>query len=160
MIESLVYHTRKPWILVTCSSLENVPSDTLMIALDGSSMRNLTDLYKEFVRKFGFPSYFGNNYNALIDCLTDLQWLPSSSYLVVVEHAELLLENEGNDTLQGLLEILCLTGKHWSLPVELGEWWDRKGIPFHTILVFDKDRDLSRFYRRLTNSDLLDLKCL
>ena len=123
-------------------------------------MRTLTDLYQEFVQKFRFPSYFGNNYDALIDCLTDLQWLPSSSYLVVVEKADLLLENEHNDTLQGLLEILCLAGKRWSLPVELGEWWDRKGIPFHTILMFDEGRDLCRFYRRLTNIDLLDLKYL
>ncbi len=160
MVDSFICRTEKPWVFTTCSSLGKVPSCVLLVTLDGSSMTTFDGLYQEFVNGFRFPSYFGYNYNALIDCLTDLAWIPSTSYLVVIERADLLLAKERNDALQGLLEILCIVGNRWSSPIELGEWWDRKGIPFHTILMFEKHRDLRGFSRRLTNTELLDLKHL
>lgn len=34
-----------------------------------------------------FPDWFGENFDALEDCLNDLSWLPAQGYLLVFEHA-------------------------------------------------------------------------
>ena len=120
-------------------------------------MRTLNEMFERFVSGFEFP-YFGYNYNALVDNLADLQWLPACGYVLIVENARYLLEKEREDALQGLLENLCIVSKEWAEPVTLGEWWDREGIPFHTILVFDEKHHLRDFYRRLKNVNLLDMQ--
>jgi RNAse (barnase) inhibitor barstar len=34
-----------------------------------------------------FPGWFGGNWDALFDCLTDLGWRPAVGYLLIFEHA-------------------------------------------------------------------------
>lgn len=36
-----------------------------------------------------FPDWFGQNWDALADCLGDLGWLPADGYVIVLEHADL-----------------------------------------------------------------------
>lgn len=60
-----------------------------------------------------FPEWFGENLDALADCLSDLSWLPASGYV-------LLLENTGEwraqalDTFDTMLEILNQTAECWA----------------------------------------------
>jgi hypothetical protein len=37
---------------------------------------------------FEFPSYFGQNWDALIDCWSDLYWLPARGYVCVLLNAD------------------------------------------------------------------------
>ena len=97
---------------------------------------------------FQFPDYFGKNYNALNDCITDLDWLPAEVYLFVIKNSARLMIEESDDDLGVLLRILDEADKEWATPVNIGEWWDREGLPFHTILQMSEDEMLG-FQSRL-----------
>jgi RNAse (barnase) inhibitor barstar len=45
-------------------------------------------------KALGFPAWFGQNWDALADCLTDLGWRPASGYVLVFEHASSLQKHE------------------------------------------------------------------
>ena len=35
-----------------------------------------------------FPAWYGHNFDALMDCLTDLSWRPADGYLILLEHCD------------------------------------------------------------------------
>ena len=136
---TFVTEVEKPWVLATQRAVnrQDFPDGVLILELDAASMRNLEGLYREFASVLKFPTYFGKNFNALDECITDLDWLPAEGYVLLIRNAEYLLEEESSSTLRGLLSILHSAGEKWATPIESGEAWDRKGIPFHTILRLD-----------------------
>jgi RNAse (barnase) inhibitor barstar len=66
----------------------------------------------EFARALDFPEYFGNNWDALEDCLTDLEWLSSRKFVFVVEHTDALLREE-RGMLTNLGDILKAAAAFW-----------------------------------------------
>lgn len=44
----------------------------MVVILDGARVKNRRGLHKYLKRALGFPDYYGNNLDALHDCLTDL----------------------------------------------------------------------------------------
>ena len=42
--------------------------------------------------KLRFPGYFGHNWDALVDCMRDLSWLPQGN--VVIRHLDLPIERD------------------------------------------------------------------
>jgi len=44
--------------------------------LDGTRIRDTAGLFDACADSLQFPAYFGNNWDALQDCLSDLSWLP------------------------------------------------------------------------------------
>lgn len=66
-----------------------------MIILDGSKMDSRAGVHAELKAKLDLPDYYGNNLDALNDCLGELRERP----LVVVEAA--------NDFLQGDAGYAC-----------------------------------------------------
>lgn len=75
-------------------SLEIQHSD--VYSIDGSAMPTYQLLLTEFSKRLQFPEYFGQNMNALYDCLADLSWLESSKIVVFIRKAELVLSDEDN----------------------------------------------------------------
>lgn len=55
--------------------------------LDGARMTVADHAFYEFSDALLFPGWFGWNWDALSDCLRDLNWLPADGYLIVVENA-------------------------------------------------------------------------
>jgi len=52
--------------------------------IDGHMTTCKADLLEQAARTLRFPGYFGFNWDALEDCLTDLSWLePSNGYLII-----------------------------------------------------------------------------
>jgi len=111
-------------------------------------MTTLEGLYQEFCAVFMFPDYFGHNFNALDECIIDLEWLPADAYLLIIKNSEYLLNKESDEVLMSFLSILDRAGNEWATPITQGEEWDRKGVPFHTILELDKNK-ASDFQLRL-----------
>src|SRR6188472_4467399 len=43
---------------------------------------------------FKFPDYFGQNWNAIDECITDLSWLPAQGYRCVLVGSKKLLQRD------------------------------------------------------------------
>ena len=148
---AFISETRPPWLLMTQREItqRDVPDGILLVEADAALMMNWGGVFYELAAVFQFPDYFGKNYNALDDCITDLDWLPAEGYLLVIKNsASLLIEESDDDDLEGLLYLLSEAGKEWATPVNIGEWWDREGLPFHTILQMSED-EMPGFRSRL-----------
>jgi len=58
------------------------------------------------------PDYFGENWDALFECIRDFSWIREPNKLVVFERADLLL-TQSDDDFGVLLKLLNLTNAYW-----------------------------------------------
>ncbi len=91
-------------------------------AAEVSSKESLLDLLADILK---FPEYFGCNWDALEECLRDMEWLPAKGYVVVLHSAEKLWRE--NAQLAGALV------ESWLF---CAEEWGRAGISFHLVFVW------------------------
>ena len=61
---------------------------------------------------FKLPNYFGFNYDALDECINDLEWLYAKFYLIVFKDSEKILSEEPN-AWDILAPILKSTSSEW-----------------------------------------------
>ncbi len=85
--------------------------------LRGKRCKNDTATLWELSASFQFPGYFGENWNAANDCLTDLEWLNLKALFVVVED----YSRVGTPMLSKFLRIM-------------GEYWESEGVPIRILL--------------------------
>jgi RNAse (barnase) inhibitor barstar len=89
-------------------------SGWLCLRADLSGCTDKQDLLGRLARDFGFPEWFGRNWDALSDCLLDLQWQPAArGYLLILEHAAQLGASEPA-TLAVAVEILRDAAGDWA----------------------------------------------
>ncbi|WP_243705038.1 barstar family protein [Micromonospora sp. KC723] len=105
--------------------------------LDGTRMTDAAHAFYEFSDALLFPAYFGWNWDALSDCLRDLNWLPADGYLIVFENALQLLSSSAEDQ-HTLFRILYQAVRHWASPLGQPEG---KGSPFKVLLLCDRDEE-------------------
>jgi len=75
--------------------LDERPNGELVIRLvDGERCATKETLLDEWASVLKFPDYFGRNWDAFIDCMTDLTWLPGSQYIVIVTSLDKILNRE------------------------------------------------------------------
>ncbi len=136
----LLLSAEPPWVVradlestTVAASLTAAGNVGIVVELDGSATTTSETLFAAFAHILKFPDYFGANWPALKDCLTDLDWLPADSYVVVVRNSDQLLAAEPIER-SSLLKAMVSTGEEWAAAVELGEWWDRPPRPFHLVL--------------------------
>jgi RNAse (barnase) inhibitor barstar len=104
-------------------------------AMRGHKMRTEKALCDEFGAALQFPWYFGENWDALSDCLRDLAWLPpQSGYVLVIYRSLHMLADAMPDERKSLIRVLYGAQRQWAEPVEQGEPWDRPAVPFHVVL--------------------------
>jgi RNAse (barnase) inhibitor barstar len=111
--------------------------NTYIANIEGNNCKSLEDLFSEFARAFQFPDYFGGNWAALDECINDLEWLPSSNYVVLIKNANLVLDSEPKQ-LQTLLRILRNTAIEWGLGRQYDDF-PTEPTPFHIIFHGEKD---------------------
>jgi RNAse (barnase) inhibitor barstar len=56
--------------------------------IDGARLSGKADLLRALASAFAFPGYFGHNWDALVDCWSDMSWLPARGYVCVFLHAD------------------------------------------------------------------------
>lgn len=103
-------------------------------------MRSTRALMDEISAALQFPHYFGSNWPALGECLSDMDWLPPTPGVVVLMRnaAEVLIEEPAGE-LEALVHVIDRATRDYAKPIEQGEWWDRPELPFHVVLQVSPD---------------------
>jgi RNAse (barnase) inhibitor barstar len=138
MSELELFHIGEPSLMVEDASasvgLIGVlpPSGTLVVArLDGSKMSGVDEIFGQFSDTLGFPAYFGWNWNALFDCLSDLSWRPADAYLIVVDRAEEMLSGRQEER-SALFSVLSKAAREWANPLDKPSG---QGVVFKVLLL-------------------------
>lgn len=107
---------------------ECVISDGLLdLAVMEGSLNNIEtdrDLFSVISGSMKFPDYFGGNWDALGDCLIDMDWLPSNGYLLVLRDAK-----------NGWSKNPYSLGKFVTIWLEASEYWVENKKPFNLLFV-------------------------
>jgi hypothetical protein len=114
------------------------PSGFVVRVLDGRKCHTKAGLLGECARVLDFPSYFGKNWDAFEECLTDLQWLPAPGYLFVITEAEQVLPDH-DEEYESFITILEESGKVWAVEQDV-----RPEIPFHVLLTVEEQHRSKR----------------
>jgi RNAse (barnase) inhibitor barstar len=77
------------------------------------------DLLAALAKGLAFPDWFGGNWDALADCLTDLEWHDAKGYVVVLDKAKHFVAGHARDW-KAALEVL----RHAS------DYWREEAVPF------------------------------
>ncbi|MGW7330668.1 barstar family protein [Streptomyces sp. NPDC054840] len=86
---------------------------TYVVRLDGREMGDTNAVFMRFYDGLRLPDYFGWNWNALLDCLRDLNWLPADHYVLVIEAADEMLPGDAAGQ-RLLFGTLLRAGRRWS----------------------------------------------
>jgi len=115
-----------------CSGVYRVPSaDEVICAVRGSDLQiaripldgvhDKRALLAAIAQVLEFPEWFGGNWDALEDCLTDLSWRRAGGHLLVLEGAQRL----ARDDFGILVDVLSSSA----------EYWAERGRPFLALIV-------------------------
>ena len=129
---------RPPWLHLlvapeadACALLTTLPDSTVSRLLRGHKARTRAALFDEFAAALQFPCYFGENWDAFDDCMTDLAWLPGKAYVFLIVRSIHLLDQEPADRLNLFLKAMEDAGEGWSNPPAHDPGPPR---PFHLLL--------------------------
>jgi hypothetical protein len=115
--------------------------DTRLLALDGALLPDAPALFRVLASGLRFPAYFGGNWDALDECLHDLEWLTDGAILLAVRNAQRLLEAEPQG-LESFLSILVSATKELEEP-QMGEVCLRR-IPIQLRLLLHTNGDVTK----------------
>jgi RNAse (barnase) inhibitor barstar len=105
--------------------------------INANKIATLDEFFCEFAKALDFPNYFGHNWAAFDECLNDLDWLPSNSYLLLLSDANQLMSILG-DSFQTLIEILSNAIKEWTEGRNYDDF-PTPPTPFHIVFQCSKD---------------------
>lgn len=73
--------------------------------IDMAGSLGKTEALKRIADSLGFPDWFGHNWDALYDCLSDMSWKPAPGHLIVLDHLDDLRQHSPADY-AALLDVL------------------------------------------------------
>ena len=90
----------------------------------GQLCSTVEDFFREISSTMRFPYYFGWNWAAFDECITDLEWLKFSSIVLVFEDYDMLFERERykDKNKERLIKYLKAAIEHWasqSIPITI-----------------------------------------
>ena len=102
--------SERPFIFTNTVDLKELASDHVIKIPENIPSKEA--LFATFAREGRFPSSFGANWDALLDCLRDLSWLGGKR--VVILHESLPLKNRPIDCAR-YLDILSTAVDDWKV---------------------------------------------
>ncbi|HTE16308.1 MAG TPA: barstar family protein [Burkholderiales bacterium] len=97
-----------------------------------AAVTNKTQFLKLCAKQMKLPPHFGENWDALADCLRDFEWLKSKGYVLYLNSGEKFAKAAPEDY-QTALAVLQ----------EAADFWKAKGTPF--VVFVDAAKDLPAF---------------
>lgn len=116
-----VYHLPRGGIAVLQSAAEQQGLALFQIDLAGIDSKD--GFLAAVAQALGFPDWFGRNWDALEDCLTDMSWQPAGGYVLILAHADEFLTADENGFALAL-----------RILQSAAEFWRGDGIPFWTLV--------------------------
>jgi RNAse (barnase) inhibitor barstar len=140
--------TKAPWTTLfmvntgqRAESLMRPPTGFALRVIKGAKCQTTTGLLTECARALDFPDYFGHNWDALEECLADLEWLPAKGYILLITDASHVLPNDEAEY-ETFLEILRDAGEAWGNgQTEMGA---RRATPFHVLFAVSEREKAKR----------------
>ncbi|MBW4692031.1 MAG: barstar family protein [Lyngbya sp. HA4199-MV5] len=80
--------------------------------LNGAGISDKTEFLQAIATAMSFPDYFGQNWDALEDCLTDLDWLNGDRIVLLYDQPDRFAQADSSEWLVAL-DILRSTVDYW-----------------------------------------------
>jgi hypothetical protein len=95
--------------------------------IDLGRARKAEDVHRIFGKALHFPEWYGANWDALADCLTDMSWNEADGYLIILQSFSALISNDpaALETLIGLLR-------------DTSEAWKKQRVSFWVLFIGDE----------------------
>lgn len=94
--------------------------------IDLGKAHNAEDVHRTFGKALHFPEWFGFNWDALADCLTDMSWNEADGYLVILQSIKALKISDP-DALRTLISVLQ----------DASAAWKAQHVPFWVLVIGD-----------------------
>lgn len=98
------------------------------VEVDLAAVHDKEGLLTALAEALAFPPWFGHNWDALEDCLTDMSWCEAEGYVLILRHADRLHAQAEADFLT-TLRILA----------DVSTTWAEAGLPFWTFVELAAD---------------------
>ena len=92
--------------------------------LDGKKINSKQTFLKQAAEAMEFPAYFGANWDAFDECITDLTWCPAQRYVILYDHADIFAQAEPTQY-QIALDIFN----------SAKEYWEANNIPLKFLVI-------------------------
>jgi RNAse (barnase) inhibitor barstar len=80
--------------------------------IDGRDISDKDQFLKQAALILRFPEYFGNNWDAFADCLTDMSWLEADGFVILYDQFDPFAEHSPRQ-FETALEILKESTEFW-----------------------------------------------
>jgi hypothetical protein len=97
---------------------------TEIFYLDGREIRDTQSFLQKVAEVMRFPDYFGYNWDALDECITDLDWCPAARYILIYDYPEAFSKAEP---------------EQWKVAYDIlqsaVEYWQGSDTPLEVLLI-------------------------
>ncbi len=125
--------------------LQRESHDGVIKRIRGYKCATVAGLHNEVAAALQFPGYYGENWDAMAECLNDLEWFSGSWYLLHLVRPGSVLPDD-DDGFRLFMSILLNASRTWANPGLKGISSERASRPFN-IIVSGDEADISRSKR-------------
>lgn len=121
-----VYHTPRHGMVDLLAAAE--AAGYACYRVDLGQVKDRDGLFQRVATALEFPGWFGHNWDALQDCLTDMSWQPAEGRVVILERCDAFRADHGED-FTTTLQIFSAAA----------DYWREENAPFWTLVDMHAD---------------------